>query len=35
MAIVQSLRRQIVPFHPEGYIFIAGLAVAALVLDWL
>jgi phosphatidylserine decarboxylase len=35
MGIVQSVRRQIVPVHPEGYIFIAGFAVAALVLDWL
>jgi phosphatidylserine decarboxylase len=35
MAIIQSVRRQIVPVHPEGYIFIAGFAVAAFVLDWL
>ena len=35
MAIIQSLRRQIVPVHPEGYIFIVGFAVVALFLDWL
>ncbi|MBV9218433.1 MAG: phosphatidylserine decarboxylase [Methylobacteriaceae bacterium] len=35
MAIIQSLRRQIVPIHPEGYIFIVGFAVLALFLDWL
>ena len=35
MSIVASIRRQIAPIHPEGYIFIAGFAVLALILDWL
>ena len=35
MSIVSSIRRQLVPVHPEGYVFIAGFAVLALVLDWL
>ena len=35
MSIFSSIRRQIVPVHPEGYIFIGGFAVAALLLDWL
>ena len=35
MSIVSSIRRQIVPVHREGYIFIAGFAVAALILNWL
>ncbi len=35
MAILQSVRNQLVPIHPEGYIFIGGFAVAAFLLDWL
>ncbi len=35
MSIVSSIRRQIVPVHPEGYVFIAAFAVATLVLQWL
>ncbi|MGL5446219.1 MAG: phosphatidylserine decarboxylase [Rhabdaerophilum sp.] len=35
MSIVASIRKQIVPIHPEGYIFIAGAVIVALVLDWL
>ena len=34
MSIVASIRRQIAPIHPEGYIFIAGFAVLALILHW-
>ena len=35
MSIVSSIRRQVVPVHPEGYVFIAAFAVSALVLQWL
>jgi phosphatidylserine decarboxylase len=35
MSIVSSIRRQMVPVHPEGYVFIAGFAVATLILQWL
>lgn len=35
MSVIASLRRQAVPIHPEGYVFIAGFFVGALVLDWL
>jgi phosphatidylserine decarboxylase len=35
MSIVSSIRRQLVPVHPEGYLFIGLFAVATLVLDWL
>jgi phosphatidylserine decarboxylase len=35
LAILQSVRNQLVPIHPEGYVFIGGFAAAALVLDWL
>jgi phosphatidylserine decarboxylase len=35
MSIFDSIRRQITPIHPEGYIFIAGFAVAAVVLGWV
>ena len=32
MSIIESIRRQATPIHPEGYIFIAGFAVATLIL---
>ena len=35
MSIFSSIRRQIVPVHPEGYLFIGIFAVATLALDWL
>lgn len=35
MSLVDSVRRQIVPIHPDGYIFIAAFAVIALLLHWL
>jgi phosphatidylserine decarboxylase len=35
MSIIASVRRQLVPVHPEGYIFIAGFALAAIVLHYL
>ena len=35
MSVIASLRRQVVPVHSEGYVFIAGFFVGALVLDWL
>ncbi len=35
MSIVKSLRGQLAPIHPEGYKFVAGFAVATLILWWL
>ncbi len=35
MSLIDSVRRQIVPIHPEGYIFIAGFGVGALLLSYL
>src|ERR1700744_3332328 len=35
MSILDSVRRQLTPIHPEGYIFIAGFIVATLILGWL
>lgn len=35
MSVVASVRRQLVPIHPEGYLFIAIFAIAALLLGWL
>lgn len=35
MAMIGSIRRQLTPIHPEGYIFIAGFALATLVLGSL
>lgn len=32
MSIVASIRRQIVPVHPEGYVFIGAFAVATVIL---
>jgi phosphatidylserine decarboxylase len=35
MSVFDSVRRQIAPIHPEGYIFLAGFVVATLLLAWL
>ena len=35
MNIVKSLRGQLAPIHPEGYVFVFGFAVATLILWWL
>ncbi|TAL79232.1 MAG: phosphatidylserine decarboxylase [Beijerinckiaceae bacterium] len=35
MSIIDSIRKQIVPIHKEGYIFIALFAVAAIILGWI
>lgn len=35
MSLYESVRRQIAPIHPEGYVFIAAFAIAAVVLHWL
>jgi phosphatidylserine decarboxylase len=35
MSIINSIRSQLSPIHPQGYPFIGGFAVAAVVLFWL
>jgi phosphatidylserine decarboxylase len=35
MSVVSSIRKQLVPIHPEGYLFIALFALGALLLGWL
>ena len=35
MSLYESVRRQIVPIHPEGYVFISAFAVGSLVLHWI
>jgi phosphatidylserine decarboxylase len=35
MSIIDSIRKQLAPVHPEGYPFIGGFALASLVLFWL
>jgi phosphatidylserine decarboxylase len=35
MSVVNSIRAQLSPIHPQGYPFIGGFAVAAVVLFWL
>jgi len=32
MSIIKSLRGQLAPIHPEGYVFVIGFAVATLIL---
>jgi phosphatidylserine decarboxylase len=35
MSIVNSVRAQIPPIHPEGYPFIGGFALVSLILFWI
>ena len=35
MSILDSIRSQLTPIHPEGYPFIGGFALASLILFWL
>ena len=35
MSVLNSIRAQLVPLHPEGYPFVGGFALASLVLFWL
>jgi len=35
MSVVNSIRAQLTPIHPQGYPFIGGFALASLVLFWL
>ena len=35
MSVVASIRQQLSPIHPEGYPFLGGFALAALILFWL
>lgn len=35
MSVINSIRKQIPPIHPEGYIFIAIFAVITLVAGWI
>ena len=35
MSIIDSIRSQLTPIHPEGYPFIGGFALASLILFWL
>ncbi len=35
MSVINSLRRGFAPIHPEGYWFVAGFAVATLILWWV
>src|SRR5271156_1812794 len=35
MSIIDSIRRQLTPIHPQGYPFIGGFALASLILFWL
>ena len=35
MSIVNSIRSQLVPVHPEGYPFVGAFALVSLILFWL
>jgi len=35
MSIVNSVRSQLAPIHPEGFPFIGGFALASLILFWI
>ena len=35
MSVIDSIKNQLAPIHPEGYPFIAGFAIASLFLMWL
>lgn len=35
MSLIESFRRQLVPIHRDGYLFIAGFVVLTLLLHWL
>ena len=35
MSVVNSIRSQLAPIHPQGYPFIGGFALASLILFWL
>lgn len=35
MSVVSSIRKAIVPIHPEGYVFIAAAALLAIIGGWI
>jgi phosphatidylserine decarboxylase len=35
MSVIDSIRKQLTPVHPEGYPFIGGFALVSIVLLWL
>ena len=34
MTIIDSIRKSVVPIHPEGHKFIAIFAVVTIILGW-
>src|SRR4029077_3929339 len=35
MSVINSIRSQLAPIHPQGYPFIGGFALASLILFWV
>src|ERR1700733_12475118 len=35
MAVIDSIKKQLAPIHPEGYPFVGGFAFVSIVLLWL
>ena len=35
MSVINSIRSQLAPIHPEGYPFVGGFALVSLILIWL
>jgi len=34
MSVINSIRSQLAPVHPQGYLFVGGFALASLILFW-
>jgi len=35
MSVIDSIRKQLAPIHPQGYPFVGGFALVSLILFWL
>ncbi len=35
MSVIDSIKKQLVPIHPEGYPFVGGFAFGSIILLWL
>jgi phosphatidylserine decarboxylase len=35
MSVINSIRSQLAPIHPQGYPFVGSFALASIILFWL
>ena len=35
MSVINSIRSQLAPIHPQGYLFVGSFALASIILFWL